>query len=52
MIRKACDLKVVHTLHIWEVPFLDGCVRYFCRGITPTEHEFLDLLTSVYEKDF
>jgi len=52
IIRKSCDLKVPHTLHIWEVPFLDGQVRYFCHGITPTEHEFLDLSTSVYGEDF
>ena len=48
IIRKSCDLKVSHTLHIWEVPFLDGHVRYFCQGILPEDLPFLDLLTSFY----
>ena len=41
IIRKACDLKVAHTLHIWEVPFLDGHVRYFCQGILPEDLAFV-----------
>ena len=48
IIRKPCDLKVAHTLHIWEVPFLDGHVRYFCQGILPEDLAFMDLLTSFY----
>ena len=52
IIRKACDLGVAHTLHIWEVPFLDGHVRYFCPGITTTDQEIVDFLTSFYGKNF
>lgn len=52
IIRKSCDLKIDHTIHIWEVPFLDGHVRYFCHGLTTPEYEFLDLLTSVYGENF
>ena len=52
IIRKACDLRVAHTLHIWEVPFLDGHVRYFCPGITTTDQEIVDFLTSFYGKNF
>lgn len=52
IIRKACDLRVAHTLHIWEVPFLDGHVRYFCPGITTTDQKIVDLLTSFYGKNF
>lgn len=48
IIRKPCDLKVSHTLHIWEVPFLDGHVRYFCQGILPEDLAFMDLLKSFY----
>ena len=48
IIRKPCDLKVTHTLHIWEVPFLDGHVRYFCQGILPEDLPFMDLLKSFY----
>lgn len=47
IIRKSCDLKVAHTLHIWEVPFLDGHVRYFCQGITTTDQAIVDFLTSL-----
>lgn len=52
IIRKPCILSVPHSIHFWEVPFLDGYVPYFCPGISKHEVDFLDMVEQFYGKDF